>query len=319
MAGEGIRTPVSDRLRGALLPLLLLGIMGLLGVLEPRFLTVSNLLNLLRQSSIVGIVAFGMTCVILSGGIDLSVGSVLALSAIVAGTAVKSGLPFWVAWGAALLVGAACGGITGFTVGKLRVPPFIASLGMMGAARGLSLLYTEGASVTCFPQPFRFLGAGWFAGLPVPLLLLAAAFVIAWFLLEKTTWGEQVRCIGSNRTAAFGTGIDVPRVTGSTYVLIGIASAMAGLMLAGRLDSAQPTAGLGYEFGAIAAVVLGGTQFAGGKGKLTGTVLGVLIIGTLENGINILNVNPFYEQVVKGLVIALALVFYGRFGNHQEK
>ncbi len=315
MARNSAGSPLAGKMQAAVLPLLLLGIMGLLGLLEPRFLTVSNLLNLLRQSSIVGIVSFGMTCVILSGGIDLSVGSVLALSAIIGGTLVKSGAPSWIAWGAALLTGAACGGLTGITVGRLRVPPFIASLGMMGAARGLSLLYTGGTSVTGFPETFRLPGTGWFLGLPLPLVLMLLVFAVFYFLLEKTTWGEQVRCIGSNRTAAFGAVIDVHRVTASTYVLIGMASALAGLMLAGRLDSAQPTAGLGYEFGAIAAVVLGGTQFSGGKGDLAGTVFGVLIIATLENGINVLNVNPFYEQVVKGLVIALALVFYGRFQN----
>lgn len=303
---------------GAVLPVLLLALMGLIGFLEPRFLTLSNMLNLVRQSSIVGIIAFGMTCVILSSGIDLSVGSVLALSALVAGAAVKWGFPFWASWGLAVAVGAACGGISGFVVGSFRVPPFITTLGMMGAARGLSLVFTGGASITGFPAPFRALGAGWILGLPVPLIVMALTFVVFHLLLERTAWGQQVRCIGSNRTAAFGTGINVRAVTASTYILAGMVAAVAGLMLSGRLDSAQPTAGLGYEFGAIAAVVLGGTQFSGGKGKLWGTILGVLIIGVIENGINLLNVNPFYEQVVKGTVIALALVFYGRFGNAKD-
>lgn len=302
----------------AVLPLLLLGLMGFIGFLEPRFMTLSNLLNLVRQSSIVGIIAFGMTCVILSSGIDLSVGSVLALSALVAGAAVKSGFPFWGCWVLALSVGAACGAVSGFMIGWFRIPPFIITLGMMGAARGLSLLYTGGASITGFPDPFRSLGAGWLLGLPVPLIVITLVFLVIHFLLQRTIWGEQVRCIGSNRTAAFGVGINVRAVTASTYIMAGIMAALAGLMLSGRLDSAQPTAGIGYEFGAIAAVVLGGTQFSGGRGKLTATVLGVLIIGVIENGLNLLNVNPFFEQLVKGIVIALALVFYGRFGYRTD-
>lgn len=315
MRSERARPGLPNLPSGTILPLLLLALMGGIGLLEPHFLAISNLLNLVRQSSIVGIVAFGMTCVILSSGIDLSVGSVLALSALIGGTAVNAGIPFWGAWLIALLAGATCGGVSGFIVGWFRVPPFIATLGMMGCARGLSLLFTGGASVTGFPHAFRYLGTGWFAALPLPLFVMGLAFLAFHFLLERTPWGEQVRCIGSNRTAAFGSGINVKAVTASTYVLAGMAAALAGLILSGRLDSAQPTAGLGYEFGAIAAVVLGGTQFSGGRGKLLGTIIGVLIIGTIENGINLLNVNPFYEQVVKGVVIALALVCYGRFGD----
>lgn len=301
------------------LSLLLFLIMIFLALIEPRFIKPSNLINLVRQSSIIGLVAFGMTCVILASGIDLSVGSVLALSALVAASAAKAGIPVVLAWATAIAVGGICGMITGYFVGALKVPPFIASLGMMGAARGLALLYTEGGPITGFSRAFRLPGAGWIAGIPVPVFILIAAFLFFRFLLDFSIWGRKVRCLGSNPVASWGTGINVGRITASVYVISGMAAALAGLMLAGRLDSAQPTAGLGYEFGAIAAVVLGGTQFTGGKGKISGTLLGVFIIGVIENGMNILNINPFYEQVVKGAAIALALVIYGKLAIGSKK
>lgn len=301
------------------LSLLLFLIMLFIALMEPRFIKPSNLINLVRQSSIIGLVAFGMTCVILASGIDLSVGSVLALSALVAASAAKAGVPVVLAWATAIAVGGICGMITGYFVGALRVPPFIASLGMMGAARGLALLYTQGGPITGFSRAFRLPGAGWIAGIPVPVFILIAAFLFFRSLLDLSVWGRKVRCLGSNPVASWGTGINVARMTASVYVISGMAAALAGLMLAGRLDSAQPTAGLGYEFGAIAAVVLGGTQFTGGKGKISGTLLGVFIIGVIENGMNILNINPFYEQVVKGTAIALALVIYGKLASSSKK
>lgn len=300
---------------------LLLFLMFCIALVEPRFIRASNLVNLVRQSSIIGLVSFGMTCVILTSGIDLSLGSVLALSALVAASVAKAGFPVPLAWSTAVMVGGLCGMITGFLVGWMKVPPFIASLGMMGAARGAALLYTNGGPITGFSRSFRFPGAGWIGGIPVPVFILVFAFLFFRFLLDSTAWGRKVRCLGSNPVAAWGTGIDVKRVISSVYILSGMAAAVAGLMLTCRLDSAQPTAGLGYEFGAIAAVVLGGTQFTGGKGKMMGTLLGVFIIGVIENGMNILNVNPFYEQVVKGIAIALALVVYGKFaaGGRKEQ
>lgn len=284
----------------------------MLALMEPRFLTVSNFINILRQSSILGIIALGMTCVILVRGIDLSVGSVVALSSLVGAALVRGGAPFYAAWGAALLIGGACGALNGSIVAWLKIPPFIVTLGMMGAARGGALLFTGGAPISGFPDSFRLLGTGWFAGIPLPVLVFVGVFVALFILLELSVWGEQVRSIGSNPVAAWGSAIPVPVITASVFVLNGALAGLAGLVLAGRLDAAQPTAGLGYEFGAIAAAVLGGTQFSGGKGTLFGTMMGVLIMGIIGNGINILNVNPFYEQVVRGLVIALALVFYGR-------
>lgn len=298
-----------------LLLLLLGGLMLVAGSLEPRFFTGANLLNVLRQSSIIGVISLGMTVVILTGGIDLSVGSVLSLSVLFAASASKTGLPAPVAWACALLAGAGLGWVNGFGVSLLRLPPFIVTLGMMGFARGLSFIYTGGAPITGFDALFRLPGTGVFAGIPAPALLFGAAFIIVFVLLERCPWGEHIRNTGSNPVAAWGSGIDVPGTISKAYVLCGLLSALAGLMLVGRLDSAQPGAGVGYEFGAIAAVVLGGTSFSGGKGTLAGTILGVLIMGVLENGMNLLNVNPFSEQVVKGVVIAAALVAYGSLGR----
>lgn len=298
-----------------LLLLLLGGLMLVAGSLEPRFFTGANLLNVLRQSSIIGVISLGMTVVILTGGIDLSVGSVLSLSVLFAASASKTGLPAPVAWACALLAGAGLGWINGFGVSRLRLPPFIVTLGMMGFARGLSFIYTGGAPITGFDALFRLPGTGVFAGIPAPALLFGAAFIIVFVLLERCPWGEHIRNTGSNPVAAWGSGIDVPGTISKAYVLCGLLAALAGLMLVGRLDSAQPGAGVGYEFGAIAAVVLGGTSFSGGKGTLAGTILGVLIMGVLENGMNLLNVNPFSEQVVKGVVIAAALVAYGSLGR----
>ena len=308
--------PLFRRLDSRTLLLLLLGgLMLVAGSLEPRFFTGANLLNVLRQSSIIGVISLGMTVVILTGGIDLSVGSVLSLSVLFAASASKSGLPAPVAWACALLAGAGLGWVNGFGVSRLRLPPFIVTLGMMGFARGLSFIYTGGAPITGFDALFRLPGTGVFAGIPAPALLFGVAFIIVFVLLERCPWGEHIRNTGSNPVAAWGSGIDVPGTISKAYVLCGLLSALAGLMLVGRLDSAQPGAGVGYEFGAIAAVVLGGTSFSGGKGTLAGTILGVLIMGVLENGMNLLNVNPFSEQVVKGVVIAAALVAYGSLGQ----
>lgn len=308
--------PLFRRLDSRTLLLLLLGgLMLVAGSLEPRFFTGANLLNVLRQSSIIGVISLGMTVVILTGGIDLSVGSVLSLSVLFAASASKSGLPAPVAWACALLAGAGLGWINGFGVSRLRLPPFIVTLGMMGFARGLSFIYTGGAPITGFDALFRLPGTGVFAGIPAPALLFGVAFLVVFVLLERCPWGEHIRNTGSNPVAAWGSGIDVPGTISKAYVLCGLLSALAGLMLVGRLDSAQPGAGVGYEFGAIAAVVLGGTSFSGGKGTLAGTILGVLIMGVLENGMNLLNVNPFSEQVVKGVVIAAALVAYGSLGQ----
>jgi ribose/xylose/arabinose/galactoside ABC-type transport system permease subunit len=290
------------------LTLLIFGVV--LSLASPRFLTPGNLINVVRQTSVNGIIAVGMTLVILSGGIDLSVGSILALTGVVAASLVTSGQAPPLAMFSALALGFALGALNGMAVAYLRIPPFIATLGMMTIARGLALSYTQGRPITGFPDAFRWLGAGWVGPFPVPVLVMALVFGFGGILLQFTVWGEHLLAIGNNPTAARAAGIPVARRLVLTYALSGGLAALAGLILIGRLDSAPPTLGIGYEFDAIAAVVIGGTSLAGGEGWLGGTLIGALLIGMLNNGINLLNIPSFYEQVFKGGVIAIALLLH---------
>jgi ribose transport system permease protein len=293
---------------GLVLTLLIFGVV--LSLASPRFLTPGNLINVVRQTSVNGIIAVGMTLVILSGGIDLSVGSILALTGVVAASLVTSGQAPPLAMFSALALGFALGALNGMAVAYLRIPPFIATLGMMTIARGLALSYTQGRPITGFPDAFRWLGAGWVGPFPVPVLVMALVFGFGGILLQFTVWGEHLLAIGNNPTAARAAGIPVARRLVLTYALSGGLAALAGLILIGRLDSAPPTLGIGYEFDAIAAVVIGGTSLAGGEGWLGGTLIGALLIGMLNNGINLLNIPSFYGQVFKGGVIAIALLLH---------
>ncbi len=281
-----------------------------LSLLSDRFLRVVNITNVLRISAINAIISVGMTFVILTAGIDLSVGAIAALAAVIAAQFVHQGGAPVLGFLLCLVVGIMLGLANGVLTIVLRIPPFITTLGMMTIARGLALTFTQGIPITGFPDDFRFLGAGFWGPLPVPIIVAAVVFAAGYFLLTRTTFGEYVRAIGNNPTAARLAGINTNRTTVAVYVVIGMLSALAGLLLIGRLDSAAPTLGVGYEFDAIAAVVVGGTSFAGGEGGLGGTLIGVLIIGVINNGLNLLNVNALWEQVVKGIVIALALLIY---------
>lgn len=281
-----------------------------LSLLSDRFLRVNNLVNVLRQASINGIVSVGMTLVILTGGIDLSVGSVLALSAVVGASLLKSGMAVPLAVAIALGIGAGLGFINGLIITRARIPPFIATLGMLTVARGLALMYTQGQPITGLPASFRFLGAGTLGPIPMPIVLAGTVFLLGFVLLRYTRLGMYIYAIGDNRQAAHLAGIPTQRIINLVYVLSGLCAALAGLVLIARLDSAQPIIGQGYEFNAIAAVVVGGTSFAGGEGGVAGTLLGALLIETLDNGLNLLNVSALWEQVVKGVVIASALLLY---------
>lgn len=281
-----------------------------LSLLSDRFLTWTNVLNILRQSSINGIVAVGMTMVILTRGIDLSVGAVLALSSVVTADLLQMGLPVPLAILTGLALGATLGSASGLLVSRLRIPPFIATLGLMTVSRGLALTYTQGMPITALPASFNFLGAGSLGPIPMPIVLAAVIFLAGHFLLTRTNLGQYIYALGDNPVAARLSGISTRTVTFFVYALTGLLAALAGMILAGRLDSAQPTAGYGYEFDAIAAVVVGGTSLAGGEGNLFGTLVGALLIGVLNNGLNLLNVPSLWEQVVKGVVIALALLLY---------
>jgi len=279
-----------------------------LALLSDRFLTLPNILNIFRQSSINGVIAVGMTMVILTAGIDLSVGSILALTAVVTAQLLVSGMSPLVASLAGMALGSVLGLFNGILVTGFSLPPFIATLGTMTFARGLALSFTQGKPITGLPDSFRVMGTGLIGVIPVPVIIAALVFAAAAVFLKMTPQGERLYALGNNPVAARFTGIPVRRYIAIVYAVSGILSALAGQILIGRLDSAQPVMGLGYEFDAIAAVVVGGTSFTGGSGGLAGTVIGVLIIAVINNGLNLLNVPSFWEQVVKGVVIALALL-----------
>ena len=281
-----------------------------LPLLSNRFLTVSKAVNQLRQSPINGIIAVGMTFVILTAGIDLSVGAILALSTVVTADLLQKGAPVPLAMLAGLSLGTGLGLVNGAIITKARVPPFVATLGMMTVARGLALTYTQGRPITGLPDAFRFVGTGSLGPIPMPIVIASFAFLASYILLTRTRVGEYIFALGNNPVAARYAGIATDRYTSFVYATSGLLAALAGMILVARLNSAQPTAGAGYEFDAIAAVVVGGTSFAGGEGGLGGTMLGVLVIAVLNNGLNLLNISSFYQPVVTGVVIALALLLY---------
>lgn len=299
--------------------LLALALMVLaLSVLSDRFLTPDNGWNILRQISVNLCLSIGMTLVILSGGIDLSVGAILALAGAVAAGLLKNGLAvpgtdlllqFTVSGAilAGLVVGGAAGWANGFAITRFQLPPFVATLGMFSIARGLTMLWTGGFPLTGLGDSFGHLGTGAFLGMPMPvwiMLVLTAVFVV---VTKRTRFGRHLYAVGGNERAARLTGLNVSRIKIAVYTLAGALAGVAGLIVTARLDSAQPNAGLGYELDSIAAVVIGGTSLSGGRGSVTGTVLGCLIIGVLNNGLFLLNVSPFWQQVIKGVVILLAV------------
>ena len=256
-----------------------------------------------------------MTLVILTAGIDLSVGSILALSSVITASMLQSGMPVPAAILIGLGIGAACGLINGVTISKASVPPFVTTLGMMTIARGLALVFTGGKPITGLPENFRFIGTGSVGPIPTPIIIAAMVFIIGYILLTRTSLGQFIYAIGNNPVAAKYAGISVSSNVTLVYVISGLLAALAGLILIARLGSAQPTAGIAFEFAAIAAVVVGGTSFAGGQGGLGGTLIGVLIIAVLSNGLNLLNISSFYQPVVSGIVIALALLLHRAVGR----
>jgi ribose transport system permease protein len=289
----------------------LLGLLALclvLWALTPHFLTVSNLLNVLDQTAINAVVAVGMTFVIVSGGIDLSVGSVLALSGIVLGNALAAGMPVPAAIALGLVVGTSCGLVNGLLVTWGRLPPFIATLGMMSVARGLALMVAEGRPVSGFAEGFRVLATERLAGIPAPVFITAAIYVAAHFVLARTVFGRATYAIGGNEEAARLSGVAVRLHKTGAYALAGGMSAAAAVILTARLNSAQPTAGIMYELDAIAAAVIGGVSLTGGEGTVIGALIGALIMGVLRNGLNLLNVSSFFQQVVIGGVIIGAVL-----------
>ena len=306
---------------GAFLALVLLVIV--ISCVSPEFRTASNFLNLLRQASFNGLIAFGMTRVILSDGIDLSVGSTFALSAIICAELIMNGVPAGLAILVALLAGTALGVVSGVLVTKGRLQPFIATLITMTAYRGLALIITNGKPISRLASSiesesgsflFKVLGKGNLVfgpnemfSIPIPAIILVVALLIFYFVLHHTTFGRRIYATGSNAKCANLVGVNTKKVKISVYAISGFMSALAGLIMISRVDSAQPTLGDGYELDAIAAVALGGTSMSGGRGKIVGTLAGVLIIAVLNNGLNILGVSTYYQEVSKAIVILVAV------------
>lgn len=286
----------------------LLALCLVLWAATPHFLTVSNLLNVLEQTSINAIVAVGMTYVIISGGIDLSVGSVLAVAGIALALALENGVPAAVAILIALATGSICGLANGLLITFGRLPPFIATLGMMSVARGAALMLAEGRPISGFSEAFRALATARVLMIPAPVLLTALVYLVAHFVLVRTVFGRATYAIGGNEEAARLSGVHVRFHKTVVYGVAGLTSALAAILLTARLNSAQPTAGTMYELDAIAATVIGGTSLLGGEGTLVGALIGALIMGVLRNGLNLLNVSSFFQQVVIGAVIIGAVL-----------
>jgi ribose transport system permease protein len=299
-----------------------------LSLLTDKFFTAANAVNVLRQVAVNICIATGMTLIVLTAGIDLSVGSVLALCGAITAGLLKNGLQFpsadlfigFTILGAilaAVIVGALLGYFNGLTITKFKVPPFVATLAMLTIARGFTMLYTEGHPISNLGKDFAFIGAGSFLAIPVPVWIAALVVVLAVFITKKTKLGRYIYAIGGNETAAKLSGIRINRVKLIVYSLGGALAAIGGVIVTSRLDSAQPNAGISYELDAIAAVVIGGTSLNGGKGTVWGTVIGAVIIGVLNNGLVLLNVSPFWQQVVKGGVILLAVII-DKMGDKKE-
>lgn len=292
--------------------IMLLVFSGAIALMNDRFLTVPNLLNVFRQSSINAVIACGMTFVILTGGIDLAVGSVLAISSAVCASLLIGGASVVVAGGAALIVGAISGAISGLIITKGKVQPFIATLVMMTFLRGATMVFTNGMPLTVgkakSAQAFYFFGNGNILGIPLPIIVTIIVFAIGYYILTQMRIGRYVYAVGGNEEASRLSGLNTDRVKIFVYTVSGVLAALAGLIVTSRLSSAQPTAGTGYELDAIAAVVLGGTSLVGGKGKIMGTVIGVLIIGILNNALNLMDISSYYQMIAKAAVILLAVL-----------
>lgn len=290
---------------GAVVILLALGI--ILSFATPYFLTASNLMTVAVQTAVVGVLTIGELMVIITGGIDLSVGAVLAFSSVVASMMMKTGVPIPVGALVALAIGAVLGYVNGFVVTKMRVPPFIATLGTLGVVRGAALVVTNGLPVSFLPKGISWFGVGEVVGIPVPVLVMFLTGVIFHWILTRTRLGRYTYAIGSNPEATRLSGIDTGKYTRTVYLLCGLLAGLAGVLLVGRLNSAQPTAANGYELNAIAASVIGGASLVGGVGTVLGAVVGAFIMTVLSNGFTLLGVSAFYQQMAIGAIVVLAV------------
>ncbi|HRP33467.1 MAG TPA: ribose ABC transporter permease [Agriterribacter sp.] len=281
----------------------------ILSIATPYFFTAQNIIIVLRQVSINGILAIGVTYVIIAGGIDLSLGSVLALTGVIAASFAHPGtFALAVPVLLALLVGMAIGAVNGLVITLGKVAPFIVTLGMMTIARGLALVWSDGRPVTNLSPAFNYIGGGDLLFVPVPILLFGLVIFISAVVLNYTRMGRYIYAVGGNENAAKASGIRVNRVKLFAYIMCSGLAGLAGVILAARINTGQPNAGIAYELDAIAAVVIGGTSLMGGRGSIAGTVIGVLIIGVINNGLDLLNVSSYYQQIIKGIIIIVAVL-----------
>lgn len=287
-------------------------LIGIVGMLSPSFFTVANLLNVLRQTSINGVIAAGMTFVILTGGIDLSVGSILGFSGAVAASCLASGQSMLVTIILTLVIGSGVGLINGIIISKGKLQPFIVTLATMTILRGATLVFTDGKPISLGSGTssiaFSKIGGGTIFGIPTPVVIMIFAFAICYYILTQTKMGRYTYALGGNEEATRLSGLNADRIKMFVYTISGLLASVAAIIITSRLFSAQPNAGDGYELDAIAAVVLGGTKLAGGKGKITGTIIGALIIGVLSNALNLLNVSSYFQMIAKGVVILIAVL-----------
>ncbi len=301
----------------------LICLMAIFAIIEPRFLNATNLFNVMRQISITGLIALGMTFVILTAGIDLSVGSLLAFSAIVAAAVSKGssgntlsldaeaavGHPWYVAMAVAAGIGLIGGCLQGIGITQLKVPPFVVTLGGLSAFRGLTLWFSGGGPISGFDADYRWWGQGLIGPVPVPVLLFLLTAIICHIILRHTRYGRHVYAVGGNPEAARLSGLNVDRIILSVYVIVGFLAGLAGFVLSARLNSAEAVAGIGYELTVIASVVIGGTSLFGGAGSIWGTVIGAILIGVLVNGLVLNNVSSYIQQIIIGLIIIAAVAF----------
>ncbi len=284
----------------------------IIAMMNDRFMTFSNVMNILRQTSINSIIAAGMTFVILTGGIDLSVGSTLAFSGAIAAMLIGKGMSPIVAVSIALIVGAGIGMLNGLIIAKGKLQPFIVTLATMTVFRGATLVFTDGKPISTGYEAnadlYAEIGNGYLGVIPIPIIVMILVFALGYFILTQTTIGRYVYALGGNEEATKLSGVKTDKIKVFVYAVSGFFAALAGIIITARLSSAQPTAGQGYELDAIAAVVLGGTSLAGGLGSILGTVVGALIIGILNNALNLMNVSSYYQLLVKGVVILVAVL-----------
>lgn len=287
--------------------LIFIGIFVLASLLSETFLTTGNLTNVLRQVVVVSLLACGVTFIIILGHIDVSLGSIVALTGTVAASVMSLTQNIFLAIAAGIVSGIVTGMINGFVITRFKIPSFIMTLAMTTVARGAILLYTAGTPVTNLGN-FQVIGQGFIGPVPISVLILLAVLLLSWILLNRTIFGRHVYAVGGNLKAAVASGINTDKVICRAFIYNGILAAIAGIVLMSRINSGQPAGGVGYEFDAITAVVVGGTSLMGGTGTITGTIIGAMIIGVINNILNLMNVSSYWQQIIKGLIIAAAVI-----------